>query len=80
MRQRITAGAVIVVLLGVITTALMGMTLVLGVTGSAGASTWTGTIGAGLLAVWLLSINAKRRPRRKRVVAAPPPLPEPARP
>ena len=78
MRKPISAGALIVVLLGVITTALLGTTLVLGVMGSVDASTWTGTIGAGLLATWLVAINGKRRPRRKRVAA--PPVPEPARP
>lgn len=65
MRKRVKAGVLIVVLIGIITTVLMGATLVLGVTGSADASTWTGTTGAVLLAVWLLAINGKRRPRRK---------------
>lgn len=49
--------------LAVVTTVLMTVTLVLGVVGEAGATKWTGTIGAALLAVWMVAINVRRRPR-----------------
>jgi hypothetical protein len=45
-------------------TVLLMMTPVLALTGAMGASTWTGTIGAALLAVWLVGINIRRRPVR----------------
>jgi hypothetical protein len=49
--------------LAVVTTVLMTATLVLGVTGAAGASKVTGTIGVILLALWMVTINVRRRPR-----------------
>ena len=57
------APGLVIASLAVVTTALMITTLVLGVVGEAGATKWTGTIGAGLLAVWMVAINIRRRPR-----------------
>jgi hypothetical protein len=91
MRKPFTAGALVATLLGVVTTLLMGTTFVLGLFGNTGVSTWTGTIGAVLLATWLLVINGKRRPRRAKTprettsetppatTPETPPLPETAR-
>lgn len=52
------AGAI----LAIVTTALMTATLVLGVSGAADATRWTGTIGVIALAVWMVVINLRRRP------------------
>ncbi len=48
----------------VLSTLLLMLTPVLALTGATGASTWTGTIGVALLAVWLVAINVRRRPVR----------------
>jgi hypothetical protein len=63
MRAPISAGALVVVFLGVAATSLLGTTLVLGVTGATGPSTWTGAVGTILLAIWLVALNGKHRPR-----------------
>jgi hypothetical protein len=57
------AHGLVIASLAVVTTVLMTTTLVLGVVGEAGATKWTGTIGAGLLAAWMVAINVRRRPR-----------------
>lgn len=62
--HRFNARGLVGALLAVVTTVLMTTTLVLGVTGAAGASKWTGTVGVILLAAWMVAINVRRRPRQ----------------
>ncbi|TDV44273.1 hypothetical protein [Actinophytocola oryzae] len=71
MRAHISTGALIVVFLGVAASSLLGATLVLGVTGATGACTWTGSIGAVILAIWLVALNGKPRARHEEAVTRP---------
>ena len=56
-------GGVVVLVLGLAATALLGSTLVLGLTGDTTAVTWTGTTGCVSLAGWLLAVNGHARSR-----------------
>jgi hypothetical protein len=81
MRNSFTARGLAIVLLGVATTVLLTATMVLGLTGAVGASTWTGTAGVVLLAVWLVVANGRptRRVRRLPEEVTATPLAETAR-
>lgn len=60
--RTVSAHGLVIGFSAVMSTVLFMLTLVLAMTGATGASMWTGTIGAVLLAVWLMSINIRRRP------------------
>jgi hypothetical protein len=66
MRRSCTARGLLVGFLAVTSTALLVTTLVLGLMGMVGATTWTGSIGVALLAMWLVSLSGPRRAARKR--------------
>ncbi|GAB1510362.1 hypothetical protein [Actinophytocola sp. KF-1] len=72
--RTVSAQGLVIGFSAVASTVLLMLTPVLALTGAMGATTWTGTIGAALLAVWLLAINVRRRPARAtapRAVARP---------
>jgi hypothetical protein len=67
MRDLITVRGLLVAFLAITSTLLLAATFVLGVTGDAGATTWTGAAGIVLLAMWLV---VGSRPRRASYVKA----------
>ncbi|MDQ3786677.1 MAG: hypothetical protein M3422_05455 [Actinomycetota bacterium] len=62
--RTVSALGLVVGISAVVSTVLFALTVVLAMTGATGACVWTGTIGAVLLAVWLVAINIRRRPVR----------------
>ena len=67
MRNSFTARGLAIVSLGFATTVLLTTTMVLGMTGAVGASTWTGTAGVVMLAAWLVVATGRPRRRRRRL-------------
>ena len=62
--RRVSAQGLVIGFSAVLSTLLFILTPVMAMAGAVDASTWTGTIGAALLAVWLVAINIRRRPVR----------------
>jgi hypothetical protein len=65
MHEPFDAGDLVVLVLGAIAALLLGTTLVLGLSGSTTASTWTGTAGGITLAMWLMAMGGNGRSRPK---------------